>query len=566
MSQLLIVSSDNNLIHHCDPLDAEYALMPNLIKGWLREHRGGVILIDERDCDYEQFVGLLRYARQVMKNQRQVFWWVSNGAFEYPSESSLLPDRVLDTQDLSTPFWRFELQNVLERQQAHQHVIDERDQQIALMTKINQFNKRDLNLNAALTTFIFSLDNYFSAHQTWLIKDSAEQTVPNFYRKKGDKLIRDPAAQPAIWAISEKMKEVTRPNVLLAEKDLPYHSLFFPVMVLGKRICSIVCLVEEAQSDSFSIARVKVIEEAAEQLRVSLENIEAQRQMRSHYARLKRSLAELQVAKEHALHNEKMVTVGRIAAGLAHEINNPLSIVLGNFSSLNQYIDEMIKLIELHDEFMGNLNNDSWQQSVSSYSQYRSDNDIAFMVDDLSALILDSKTSLLRVKDVVADLRVFSDEKPAEFGDVELDRVCHSVINMLKLAHSNQIDITSSVPVGMLVRVNKSLVEKAIYNVLENAMEAAQLTQGKVIMSAQEVASAVELIITDTGPGMDEETLKHAFEPFFTTKKVGAGSGMGLTVTKAMLQRMGASITLNSLNDGGCQVVIQFVKDENQSA
>ena len=131
--------------------------------------------------------------------------------------------------------------------------------------------------------------------------------------------------------------------------------LSFPLVVYDQVIQSVVCLIDKAQMRNVSVQQIDIMKEASLQLRILIERRVAENKLKSQFQRLKNALQELQVTKDQLVHSEKMAAVGKLAAGIAHEINNPLSYVLGNLEPLDEYVETIVKLLGLHDELLKNL-------------------------------------------------------------------------------------------------------------------------------------------------------------------------------------------------------------------
>nr|WP_230389857.1 ATP-binding protein [Vibrio eleionomae] len=254
-----------------------------------------------------------------------------------------------------------------------------------------------------------------------------------------------------------------------------------------------------------------------------------------------------------------MATVGRLAAGIAHEINNPLSIALGNFTPLNHYVDSMMTLINMHDELIENIHLQDNQSASEQLSKYKTDTNFDFIRDDLSAVIEDSKESLVRVRNIVADLRSFTNQNPTEIEQFSLFNACQDVLKLHSYSDHKQISFHNHIPNELQISTNRNQLLQAINHVLENAIEALEKTENPSIkLSANSDREKIVLTISDNGIGMSEEVVSHIFDPFYSTKSLTEGRGMGLSITYHLLTQLKADIKVVSQPNEGTNVVITF--------
>ena len=177
-------------------------------------------------------------------------------------------------------------------------------------------------------------------------------------------------------------------------------SVVFAVRAGGSTRAVVACLLERSGFDGLSVAQMQLIEKACEQLGVLLERREAEQRLAAQYDRLKQTLGELSTTQSQLFHAEKMASVGQLAAGIAHEINNPLAFVMSNFTPLDDYVGNMTRLLGLHTQFVQALEasdqvqRERLQSSIADASQQV---DIGFIMEDVRALVDESRNGLLRV-------------------------------------------------------------------------------------------------------------------------------------------------------------------------
>lgn len=265
--------------------------------------------------------------------------------------------------------------------------------------------------------------------------------------------------------------------------------------------------------------------------------------------------AELRRAYERMLQQEKLAAVGHLAAGMAHEINNPIGFIRSNLNSFAKYLQRLTEMLELYRGLMA-------QQEAADplrcqAEQRWRDLKLDFVLEDCGVLLTQSLDGADRVARIVADLKGFAHLEGvsgiAFDPNVELERL------LAELAPSFPPDTqleTSFAPLPS-VSGHPALLSQALNNVLRNAVQSRANGLRLRITSVTE-GDQVVITIADNGCGIPAEQLSHVFEPFFTTRPVGSGTGMGLTVAREVLQGMRGDIELASTEGVGTVVTLRL--------
>lgn len=256
-------------------------------------------------------------------------------------------------------------------------------------------------------------------------------------------------------------------------------------------------------------------------------------------------IGELRNAHEQLLQAEKMASIGQLAAGIAHEINNPVGFVNSNMGSLKNYVETLLGVI------------DHYEQAALPHPQLsaqllalREQVDLAFLKDDVVDLVRESMDGLKRVKDIVQALKDFSRVGETEWHVADLHQGLDSTLNIV----SNEIKYKARVEkhYGVLPPVTclASQLNQVFMNLLVNAAHA--LRDGGVITLRTGAADGwVWIEVGDNGSGIAPENMHRIFEPFFTTKPVGSGTGLGLSLSYGIVNRHGGRIeVVSELNVG----------------
>jgi len=262
----------------------------------------------------------------------------------------------------------------------------------------------------------------------------------------------------------------------------------------------------------------------------SLTDITAQREL----------ITQLREAHEQLLQAEKMASIGQLAAGIAHEINNPVGFVNSNMGTMASYVGTLFSVIDAYQQ--ASADQPAVQARVLPALQHA---DLDFLKDDTRALVRESLDGLRRVRDIVQALKDFSHVGETEWQMANLHQGLDSTLN---IAH-NEIKFKATVEKHYgplpLVRCLASQLNQVFMNLLINAAQAIK-DHGVIRIITGTREGWVWVRIQDNGVGIAPENLKRIFEPFFTTKPVGSGTGLGLSLSYGIVNRHGGHIEVIS--------------------
>lgn len=253
--------------------------------------------------------------------------------------------------------------------------------------------------------------------------------------------------------------------------------------------------------------------------------------------------SKLEEAQNQLLQSEKMAAVGQLAAGVAHEINNPVGYVNSNVGALEGYINDLLGLLSDYEGCESML--DSENEQVASLLQSKKDLDLEFLKDDLVDLLNESKEGLDRVKKIVQDLKDFSHVDESEWQYSDLHKGIDSTLNVVNNEIKYKAEVVKNYGDIPEVRCLPSQVNQVFMNLLVNASHAIA-GRGTITITSGTKDEGVWVEIKDTGSGIPEEKIKRIFEPFFTTKPVGTGTGLGLSLSYNIIQKHKGKISVQS--------------------
>lgn len=247
---------------------------------------------------------------------------------------------------------------------------------------------------------------------------------------------------------------------------------------------------------------------------------------------LKNMNAQLQDMQFSLIQSEKLAAIGELAAGVAHEINNPIAYVKSNLETISNYLFKIRDFIKLMYDSVDPANESLYNLMQESYKK----NKLSFVMEDIDSLIHDSKDGIEKVTEIVKSLRNFAhtglenEMNNCALGEI-LDQVLLIVRNEAKFA----VDVKISSFDIPDVYCNRSQISQVFLNIIINAIQAIKQQNrkdlGKVTITVYKEQEYACISIKDDGPGISEENLSKIFNPFFTTKEVGQGTGLGLSIS-----------------------------------
>lgn len=260
--------------------------------------------------------------------------------------------------------------------------------------------------------------------------------------------------------------------------------------------------------------------------------------------RVRKQTAQLEERQQMLYQAEKLASVGQLAAGMAHEINNPLGFVRSNFSSFSSYLGQIAKL-----KAQPGTAEQAWQAL-----------DLDFVIEDCADLLKESASGLERIARIVADLKGFSNVDRATQEFTDLNECLHQAVSMAETQKPAGINFRLELlPLPRIVCL-PGHINQLFFNVIRNAMQAIQDAKrpGEVKISSEANEEGIAIRIHDNGIGMTAAQLEHVFEPFYTTRPVGSGVGIGLSTARNIVLAHSGRIALDSQPDGGTTVSLFF--------
>jgi two-component system NtrC family sensor kinase len=271
---------------------------------------------------------------------------------------------------------------------------------------------------------------------------------------------------------------------------------------------------------------------------------------------LKKKIFELEAANQELkdtqaklVHSAKMISLGQLVAGVAHELNNPIGFIYSNMAHLRDYSEKLIKLVG------------AAETSPQELPALKEEFEFDYIVQDMPKLISSCEDGARRTKDIVLGLRNFSRLEEAKLKEINIHEALDNTLSLLAGEIKNRVEIHRLYEPIPNVSCYASQINQVFMNILSNALHAIE-GPGHIWISTMAMKNTmdkvgkVQISIQDSGKGMTPAMLEKIFDPFFTTKGVGQGTGLGLSISYGILESHGGEILVRSEVDVGTEFIL----------
>lgn len=310
------------------------------------------------------------------------------------------------------------------------------------------------------------------------------------------------------------------------------------------------------QAESLLESKSREVFLANEALKVEHERVQRRN------AEIEKAHAALQSTQAQLVQSEKLASVGQLAAGVAHEINNPVGFIMSNLGTLKSYITIMSTLVGGYRRFA--TSGDS--ALLDELRALEDKEDIEYVLDDIQELISESLAGTVRVKDIVSGLKSFSRVDDAQISDADLHSGIDATLKVVGSELKYKCEIIKEYGELPFVPCNLAQLNQVFMNLFVNAAQAIE-SNGTITVRTftEDVFACIE--VSDTGKGIPQEELGSIFDPFFTTKPVGSGTGLGLSISYGIVREHGGVIDVRSEVGTGTTFVIKIpLRDQADNA
>ncbi|QLY25656.1 ATP-binding protein [Bdellovibrio sp. KM01] len=282
----------------------------------------------------------------------------------------------------------------------------------------------------------------------------------------------------------------------------------------------------------------------------------ARSDLRKKITELESANRELKETQTKLVHSAKMVSLGQLVAGVAHELNNPIGFIYSNMTYLRDYSDKLIRLVE------------SAEKDVTKLPALKEEYEFEYIVKDMPKLISSCQDGARRTRDIVLGLRNFSRLEEAKLQEIDLHQSLDTTLNLLQGEIKGRVEIHRQYEPTPHIHCYASQINQVFMNILSNAVQAIE-GSGHIWISTLPLkdykpnkdsklnkSGWVQISIQDSGKGMSAETIDKIFDPFFTTKGVGQGTGLGLSISYGIVQNHGGEVQVRSEVGVGTEFIV----------
>lgn len=289
------------------------------------------------------------------------------------------------------------------------------------------------------------------------------------------------------------------------------------------------------------------------QLNLQLEQTNAELQLKS--LALEQSLAQQQATQAKILHQEKMATIGQLAAGVAHEINNPMGFILSNLCTIGEYLTKLGQFVGRQNELLAQHLDPGQRQALESYAKEQK---IDMILEDLSAVVDESIDGAERVRKIVSALKGFTRHDDTGAIATDVNEILENSISLIWNEIKYKAILSKDLRPLPEISCHQVQLSQVFMNLLVNAGQAIE-QQGEIqVTSWCNDDGWINIAITDNGQGIPASVTARIFEPFFTTRDVGKGTGLGLSIAYDIIKEHGGEIRVDSRPGQGSTFTVRL--------
>ncbi|OCQ99742.1 histidine kinase [Oscillatoriales cyanobacterium USR001] len=463
---------------------------------------------------------------------------------------------------------------------------------LELLNRIASHIRTSLDVDIILETVVESIRDLFDVDVClfcWYRRDSTEPywEVIKEANRLSDRSLIGTYPVSSIAALSEKFlnQEIILVDDAVTSEDLDISALLLsmnfsallsvPIRTPEGEIGGLSC-VQFSGSRAWSDSEVELLKGVVDNLAIAIAQAELYKtsQISAQIAQeralqLEETLQKLQRTQTQLIQSEKMSSLGQLVAGVAHEINNPVSFIYGNIDPAREYITDLLGLLQLYQS--------EYPKPTQAIASEIEGMDLEFLVEDLPKLLESMKVGAERIGEIVLSLRNFSRMDEAQIKDVDIHHGIDSTLRLLQNRLKAQPDHPEIIVVKEygklpLVECYAGQLNQVFMNLLSNAIDAleerdrrrtlAEINANPSIIRIGSYIVNTNLIavfIADNGPGIPESVQDRIFDPFFTTKPVGKGTGLGLAISyQVVVEKHLGSLRCNSVPGKGTEFVVEI--------
>jgi len=267
---------------------------------------------------------------------------------------------------------------------------------------------------------------------------------------------------------------------------------------------------------------------------------------------------KLKETMKEKIQSEKMASIGQLATGVAHEINNPLGFIMSNVGRIREYVSKMSLMLREYDQFVHQVldkEKEEVKRLFDRLNELRKGQELDYILEDFPLLIAESQEGLDRVRNIIKDLNSFARVAPEEMEYHDVHEGIESTLNLLRYELKRKAIVRKDYGELPKVKCNLARLNQVFLNLLLNAVQAIE-EKGEIKIETSYAHGKVQITISDTGQGIDPKLQAQIFEPFFTTKKNGQSMGLGLSTALGIMRNHSGDIQVESTPGMGTRLTI----------
>ena len=303
---------------------------------------------------------------------------------------------------------------------------------------------------------------------------------------------------------------------------------------------------QDPDCPAHATAAIRALEAKAGELRATIDGMaHGDDELRRRHDELRQLDERLAKAQAQLAQAEKLASIGQLAAGVAHEINNPIGFILSNFATLETYLERLFEMLEAYERAEPALADTPYAAEIRSV---RERVELDYLKQDIPALMAESREGTVRVRKIVQDLKDFSRaDASRDWVIADLRAGIDSTLGIVNNEIKYRADVERRYAAIPAIECLPSELNQVFLNLLVNAAQAIDKPRGTIVVATgSDDAETVRIDVIDDGRGIAPEHLARIFDPFFTTKPVGEGTGLGLSLSYGIVQKHHGRIEVDS--------------------
>ncbi|MEQ9237400.1 ATP-binding protein [Coleofasciculus sp. E2-BRE-01] len=389
--------------------------------------------------------------------------------------------------------------------------------------------------------------------KSFLLTNLKEELIPQFETISAnlDKIVRLTEIQQQQAKAKFKEAKILRASIIAGSMMLSIGIAavlaIYTSRAIARPIQSVTRVAEQATQDgNFDLQAPVMTEDEIGVLATSLNHL---------IQRVATQIRDLQQAQVQLIQSEKMSSLGRMVAGLAHEINNPVNFIYGNLTYVQDYTHDLLELLHLYQQ--------QYPQPSAEIQRKLDDIDLQFIREDLPKIMNSMQVGSERIRQIILSLRNFSRLDEAEMKRVDLHEGIDNTLLILNSRLTQNIKVIKQYGQIPLIECYPAQLNQVFMNIINNAIDELNVESGlakrQILIQTQHVNSnQVEITIQDTGSGIPPNIKPTIFDPFFTTKPVGQGTGMGLAISYQIIEKHQGKIKVISELGQGSEFIVSL--------